>query len=57
MKREELKEKIRAAAVNSRIACAVACKLAEETNVSPREVGQLINELEIKIVQCQLGCF
>lgn len=57
MKREELKEKIRAAAVNSRIACAVACKLAEETNVSPREVGQLIDELEIKIVQCQVGCF
>lgn len=57
MKTEELKEKIRAAAVDNRIACAVACKLAKDTNVSPKEVGQLINELKIKIVQCQLGCF
>ncbi|MDD5154515.1 MAG: hypothetical protein AB1711_08405 [Thermodesulfobacteriota bacterium] len=57
MKTEELKDKIRAAAVNNRIACAVACKLAEETGVSPVEVGRLIDELNIKIVQCQLGCF
>ncbi len=57
MKTEELKEKIRTAAVNNRIACAVAYKLAEEAGVSPGEVGRLIDELNIKIVQCQLGCF
>jgi len=57
MKTEELKDKIRAAAVNNRIACAVACKLAEEAGVSPVEVGRLIDELNIKIVRCQLGCF
>lgn len=57
MKTEELKEKILAAAVNSRITCAVACRLAEEASVSPKEVGKLLNQLRIKIVQCQLGCF
>lgn len=57
MNQEELKAKIRAAAPEGRIACAAACRLAEELSISRKEMGELLNELKIKINHCQLGCF
>ncbi|MEJ2091261.1 MAG: hypothetical protein P8X65_03615 [Syntrophobacterales bacterium] len=54
---EELKSRIRAAAPEGRIPCAVAFKLAEELGIPRKELGNLLNELRIKIIQCQLGCF
>jgi LAO/AO transport system kinase len=59
--REDMKEKIldavRAASKEGRIACHNARKVAEELEVPYREVGQAANELKVKIVQCELGCF
>ncbi len=49
--------KIRAAAPQGKITCAAAFKLAEELGVSRAELGHLLNELKIKITNCQLGCF
>ena len=57
MSREELKTKIRAAAPDGRISCAAAMRLAEELVISRKDMGNLLNELKIKIKQCQLGCF
>jgi hypothetical protein len=57
MSREELKAKIKAAAPEGKIACAAAMRLAEELVISRRDMGKLLNELQIKIKQCQLGCF
>jgi hypothetical protein len=57
MSREELKVKIKAAAPEGRIACAAAMGLATELGISRKEMGELLNELRIKITQCQLGCF
>ena len=57
MTSDELKNKIRAAAVEGKIACAAAFKLAEDLKISRQEMGDLLNELRIKIIQCQLGCF
>ncbi|MFA5183710.1 MAG: hypothetical protein WC405_20565 [Syntrophales bacterium] len=57
MSQEELKAKIKAAAPQGRIPCAAAFKLAEELGLSRKEMGELLNELKIKIAQCQLGCF
>ena len=57
MTSEELRNKIRAAAPEGKIPCAAAFKLAEELNISRKELGNLLNELRIKIIQCQLGCF
>jgi len=54
---DEIKEKIRAAAPEGRIACAAAFRLADELGLSRRKMGELLNELKIKITQCQLGCF
>ena len=57
MTQEELKTRIRAAAPEGKIACAAAFHLAEDLKISRQEMGNLLNELRIKIIQCQLGCF
>ena len=57
MSRDEIKERIRAAAPEGKIACPAAFRLAEEMGLSRKELGELLNELKIKITQCQLGCF
>jgi hypothetical protein len=57
MNQEEIKGKIQAAATEGRIPCAAAMNLAKELGISRKEMGELLNELRIKITQCQLGCF
>ncbi len=57
MDRTELTEKIKALSKNGKISCSQALKLAEEQKVSSRELGNLLNELKIKVMGCQLGCF
>ncbi len=57
MSREELKDKIKAAAPDGRIACATAMRLAEELVISRKDMGKILNELKIKIKNCQMGCF
>ena len=57
MSREELKARIKAAAPEGRISCAAAMRLAEELVISRKDLGKILNELQIKITQCQLGCF
>jgi hypothetical protein len=57
MSQEDVKARIKAAAPHGKIACAVAFRLAEELDLSRKDLGELLNELKIKIIQCQLGCF
>jgi hypothetical protein len=40
-----------------RLPCTEAFKIAHDLEVSLAEVGKSCNELGIKIVACQLGCF
>lgn len=55
--KEELKQKMLQKAVDKRLPCAVARKLAEELNIPYKEVGDAADELGIRIRDCQLGCF
>ncbi len=57
MSPEELRAKIRAAAPEGKMPCAAAFRMAEELGISRRDLGNLLDELKIKITQCQLGCF
>ena len=50
---DELKESL----VNGKLPCAVAFKIAKKFKVTPRDVGDEANKLNIKIASCQLGCF
>ena len=57
VKEEELAAKLKEAAKDGKIPCALAFKLARENGRSTQELGTLLNRLKIKISECQLGCF
>ncbi len=57
MEKEQLLEKIRSASKDGKIACVRALGLAREVNISTKELGDLLNEMKIKVDSCQLGCF
>ncbi|HYB20375.1 MAG TPA: hypothetical protein VEH09_05575 [Thermodesulfobacteriota bacterium] len=57
MKQEDIIAKLKETAKDGKISCAMAFKIAKENDVSTKEVGALLNQLKIKISQCQLGCF
>ena len=55
-------EKIRAAAFTDdtgkrKLACAKALALAAELGISPKLVGAVCDDHDIRIAGCQLGCF
>lgn len=57
MKEDEIVAKLREAAKEGKITCAMAQKIAVENRVPMKRVGDLLNQMKIKIAQCQLGCF
>jgi hypothetical protein len=57
MNENELKELIMRKQANGKISCKVAFDIAEESGASKGEIGELLNEMQIKIRACQLGCF
>ena len=52
-----LEEELEASLVDGRLPCAIAFKIARKLKVTPRQVGEATNKLNIKIAGCQLGCF
>ena len=40
-----------------KLTCAEALNIAEQFGVEPRDVGSICNNRNIKLCQCQLGCF
>jgi hypothetical protein len=57
METEQVKAKIEAQARDKKITCHQALLIAEEEGIPSRAVGELLNEMGIKVVGCQLGCF
>ena len=57
VKQEEIIAKLKEAAKDGKIPCAMAFKIAKDCGVSTKEIGDLLNQLKIKISSCQLGCF
>jgi hypothetical protein len=53
----ELKELIMKSQKDQRISCKAALDIADKTGASRRKIGELLNELKVKIHSCQLGCF
>lgn len=39
------------------LTCAQASTLSQEYNISLKEIGEACNQLGIKIIDCELGCF
>jgi hypothetical protein len=57
LKEEEIVAKLKEAVRDGKISCALAQKFALENKISMKQVGDLLNQMKIKITQCQLGCF
>lgn len=55
--KEELRQEMLRRAVEGRISCAAARKMAEELDIPYRDVGEAADQLGIRITACQLGCF
>jgi len=61
MDRKKIEEAIKAKVTDNGgkqyISCTEALGLAEKLNIAPIKIGNICNELKIKIMNCQLGCF
>lgn len=55
--KDRIEEELKKKAVNGRLPCSIARWIAEELSVSYHEVGEVADELNIKITDCELGCF
>jgi hypothetical protein len=57
MDKQAIIEKVKNHTRDGKIACKQAQKIAEEEGIPYKDLGSLLNELKIKIANCQLGCF
>lgn len=53
----EIKDRLLKKAEGGRITCTLAREIADAAGVPYREVGRAADELRIKIINCELGCF
>jgi len=57
MSMSELQDEILNASKDGRINCARALGIAKKLKIPPGEVGAKVDELGMRISNCQLGCF
>ena len=57
MERQKLEKAILEKAREGKISCAVCFKIADDLGISKKDLGKVLNELNVRISQCQLGCF
>jgi hypothetical protein len=54
---DEVRAAVREAAAEGRASCRSLLALAERLGAEPADVGRACNEMDIRIYECQLGCF
>ena len=57
MDRKKLEDTILAKVEDGKIPCAMCFKIADDLGIPKKELTKVLNEMKIKISQCQLGCF
>ena len=57
MDRKKLEQAILEKSKANKLPCAMCFKIAEDFGISKKEMGKILNEMKVKIGQCQLGCF
>ena len=55
--RKKIEEAIKERSKDGKLPCAVCFKIAEDLGMPKKELTKVLNEMKIKISQCQLGCF
>ena len=54
---EEIKGAILKVADDGKVSCAAALQVAADLGIKRAEVGQVADEIKIKVFGCELGCF
>lgn len=54
---KEILDKVKEVAKDGKLSCPKARKLAKDLGVPPHVIGEVCDELNIKIKDCELGCF
>lgn len=54
---EKIRSALQEAATDGKIACQVARRIADELTIPYGEIGKAADGLDIKITDCELGCF
>ena len=54
---DKLEAKIKASQIDGKLTCPVCFQIAQELNVSLKEVGESVDALKIRVSDCQLGLF
>jgi hypothetical protein len=57
MDREKIEMAIKEKSKDGRLPCAMCFKIADDFGIPKKELTKILNEMKIKISQCQLGCF
>ena len=57
MTTEELRDVIKSQAVDGKVSCKAMLDLADQAETTSQQIGEICNELDIKVSACQLGCF
>ena len=57
MDRDKLEKVILEKAKDGKLPCALCFKIADDFGIPKKELTKVLNEINIKISQCQLGCF
>ena len=57
MDRKKLEQAILEKSKAGKLPCAACFKIAEDFGISKKQMGEILNEMKVKIGQCQLGCF
>jgi hypothetical protein len=57
MSLEKAKELIKEHSKDGKITCSQAHQIAHQVGLPPREIGRLLDEMGIKVIECQLGLF
>jgi hypothetical protein len=55
--RKKLEEVVLNKSKEGKLPCALCFKIAEDFGIPKKELTKVLNEMKIKISQCQLGCF
>jgi hypothetical protein len=55
--KQEIAAQIKGSLTEGRLPCASAFQIARRLEVNPQQVGEVADELGVKISQCQLGLF
>jgi hypothetical protein len=54
---EEIRGRLKKTAKDGKISCSEALAVARELKVPSKKVGALLDDMNVRIVKCQLGCF